>query len=313
MQSRFIFQKIGVACWLLALSVGCSRTDTDSGVAPDEACRVQTETSTLSGSGFNVKTLTTYSYDAAKQLTSQLESYTQSSGNGTIRLDYKYNAEGLVTQRTRTASENSGSTFIRTNSYQYENGRLVRDVHVDGSTTSTFSYSYDAGGRLVRYGIGGNTYSFTNGVLTDVDDKGAKAPVIADGRIVRLFVFNDGKQDFFIHYSYNAAGQLQKDYLGDAKGVDLNGYVNQYEYTSQPLKEPTPPALKGHPLIELFGKPGYRSRQIATAPKANKARDYTIDIQYKTNNKGYLTERISTTTGYEPRLSKIEYTYSNCQ
>ncbi len=255
--------------------------------------------------------VTAYTYDGAGRVAT--ESFTSTSGNTSLDV-YQYDANGFVTQ-LQAAQKTSSGEFKSTTTYQYESGRLIKQTYSSGSTQNTDSYSYDAAGKLTRHESPYITYSFTNGVLTSAVNKDSGKPyTITNGRIVRYSVFKYGNQDVYIIVEYNAAGQPVKDYFGDANGVNLNiNYTNAYEYTTQSLKAPSPPALKGHPVIELYGKEGYESRLVSTAPNANKARDYTVDYQYKTNSKGYITERTETRTGYQPSQEKTVYTFINCQ
>lgn len=303
MQSSRTLLKTGVVCLLLALIAGCNRSDTEPDVTPEVACRVQKATSP--------DEVTAYTYDGAGRTATGSFSYV----SGTTFLDvYQYDADGFVTQLQTTQKTSSGD-FKSTTTYQYESGRLTKKTRINSSAQDTDSYSYDAGGKLTRHESPYATYSFTNGLLTSAVDKGSGKPyTITNGRIAKAFVFKNGNQDVYIIAEYNAAGQLAKEYLGDANGVNLNiNDTNAYEYTTQSLKAPSPPALKGHPVIELYGKEGYISRIVSTAPNANKARDYTVDYQYKTNSKGYITELTRTRTGYQPSQQKTVYTFINCQ
>jgi hypothetical protein len=318
MQSRFIFQKIGVACWLLALSVGCSRTNTDSGVTPDEACRVQTETFTDA----NQRSQTTYTYDATGGLTSSLKSLTYANGIETYRNEYQYNANGFLTQYVLTTKSGSSESKT-TDTYQYENNRLIKHVSVSSpSAITTKTYTYDAAGVLAKHGIETSyavrNYLFTNGVLTSAETKssGKTYPAtVVNGRLTDEFLFDLGGGILvFLRSEYNAAGQLIKDYLTDAQGKENTVFSkNTREYTTQTLKNSESLVLKGHPVLSIYGTEGFISRLVAVYPKGYESQNQTIDYQYKTNAKGYITEQTATITGYQPRQFKTVYTFSNCQ
>jgi|GEM_PF-4297593 len=318
MQSRFIFQKIGIACWLLALSVGCSRTNTDIGVTPDEACRVQTKTFTDA----TRRSQTTYTYDATGGLTSSLESLTTTNGIETYRNEYQYNANGFLTQYVLTRKSGSSESKT-TNTYQYENNRLIKHVSVSSpSEITTKTYTYDAAGALAKHGIETSSsvrnYLFTNGILTSAETRssGKTYPAtVVNGRITNEFIYDDGFGFvIFLRAEYNAAGQLTQDYLTDAQGKENTVLSkNTREYTTQTLKNSASLVLKGHPVLSINGTEGFISRLVAVYPKGYESQNQTIDYQYKTNAKGYITEQTATITGYQPGQRKTVYTFTNCQ
>lgn len=318
MKQTRIFRNGWAVGLLLALSISCSRDNTDPGVTPDEACRVQTRTFTDA----TQRSQTAYTYDATGGLTSSFESFTATNGTTTYRDEYQYNADGFLTQHVLTTRSGSSDSKT-TDTYQYENNRLIKHISVSPySETTTKTYTYDAAGALAKYGIETSSevsnYLFTNGTLTSAETRssGKTYPAtVVNGRITNEFLF-DGGGGFvvFLRSEYNAAGQLTKDYLTDAQGKENTTFsLNTREYTTQTLKNSASLILKGHPVLSIRGTEGFISRIVAVYPKGYESNNQTIDYQYKTNSKGYITEQTGTITGYQPRQIKTVYAFSNCQ
>ncbi|GAB3703478.1 hypothetical protein GCM10027592_33550 [Spirosoma flavus] len=314
---RFLLQKIGLAFLLLVLHINCSRTSTDSNVTPDEACRVQTRTST----GPANKSLTTFTHDATGQLTSSLESFTYTSGIDTYRNDYQYDAAGFLTQKVYTYK--SGNSELKTTTtYQYENGRLVKATDTGTYTNGTKTYTYDATGALTKYinelSSLTTTYLFKDGILTSAEtvSDGKKYPAtVVNGRITNELILDLGKG--FLVYTrsdYNSAGQATRRYNTDAQGKENTTFpASTYEYTTQTLKDPSVIALKGHPTFLMHGVSAPLSRLTETYLPGYESRNRVVDYQYKTNSKGYLMEQTMNITGYQAGQAKTVITYSNCQ
>ena len=300
--------------------MGCSRTETESGVTPDDTCRLQTKTytqATASGS-FPLSSATSYTYNSAGNQVNVVESYNDDGLKYTFRTDYQYNGDGFLTQKVQTTTRQSGETKS-TDTYQYESSRLVKETSVSGSSTRTNTYIYDAGGKLAKQvytsGSSVTTYDFTNGVLTAKESKeGSKTypATVVNGRITREFGFNFGTGDRFIGSEYNAAGQRTKASIVDTQDkVDYTLLpVSLYEYEAQVLKDVSQPVFKGHPTLEIYGQPGTLRRQTENYG----TNTTTTDFVYKSNSKVYTTEQAFTTKGGSTNRQRVtKYTYSNCQ
>jgi YD repeat-containing protein len=238
-------------------------------------------TTTLAdGTASSARTTTTYGYDAAGNLTSEVTQGTSASANIAL-------------------------------SYEYTGGRLAKTTTQNASGTTTDTYTYDGSGRIATYNrttsIATEQYTYSNGVLTagTLRTNGVQSGTVtvANGRITQV-TYPGNTQ---IRYTYDANGSLTRI---DITALNLNFYY-LYERGTTAFVYPFPRPTNA-PDLNLYGKsdlPITRFAQYENNTLTNETR-----IQQQANSKNYLSVlTVASTTAGRTATTTQTFTYSNCQ
>src|ERR1019366_6418708 len=91
-----------------------------------------------------------------------------------LRVDYTHDADGQVVAATRY-SDVAGTQRVGQTQYAYDGGRVVSIAHIDGtgSTLASYTYAYDAAGRLTAETDNGATTTYSYDATNQLTQAGA--------------------------------------------------------------------------------------------------------------------------------------------
>jgi YD repeat-containing protein len=302
------------AAFLVLWVVGCKKSDDPLGPAASQACQLQTDVLTVTGS--NGRQVTTYTHNANGQLTSSVTALTLANGtasNARTTTTYTYDGAGNLTAETTQGTSTTTNSSI---SYEYASGRLAKSVEQDIDGTTTSQYTYNSAGQLATYTIteargtqpNVRQHTYTNGILTaavyTVGGVQSGTVAVSNGRIASLTF----PGDIQVRYTY-----------------DANGYVTRFEYvfggsttSSQTIEYGTGgflnplPVPTNAPETTLYGKTDLPVSRVASFQGATLLSETRVQTQK--NAKNYPTSiSISTTENGRTTASNQVFTYSNCQ
>jgi hypothetical protein len=296
--------------------------------ATSSVCRVVSIVgkSTTSGSK------TTYQVDSQNRLVQ--EKTENADGNNTLISSnttvYTYDADGFLTRSVRSywyATPSNSSLKEMTNTYAYQNGRMVKTelvmTTVGGtSSSSTTQYEYDAQGNVnkrINTSSAGlqETATFANGLATAITSNQATYTLNAQGFVAKR-VNTNGTSSV---YQYNAAGQNTVIENYNASGVKT-GYTT-YESVDRKLNTPTNPlGFKGHPTTvpATYGNNGLTAKLVTytidATGKETKTNEYSN--VYQGDSRGNVASYVYTSsflsgTSMVTTTGTYTYAYEGCQ
>lgn len=257
-------------CWLTG---GCSPND--QSIKSQAVCRIQRIAST-STNGTTAETV--YDYDPAGNLLSNVftQHYTNQSDLTTVTKYYTYDAASFLTHAvvTNLAKKTSpgGSSIWQvtsTTDYTYTYNRLTaytqRDERVEQvganspqsrTTTTTGTYTYDAGGQLTQTTGNGLTTTYQNGKV--VGYLSTSPFTVENGLVTKAWFPGTNSAGGPANLTQNLQYDEQRRIIRYQEAVNdsLTTYYTQ-EWQTGKLAEQSLPLFKGHPVVQLpFGELG---------------------------------------------------------
>ena len=316
---------------LLSIVISCKQSTSTDVTPADLSCQVQAINAVGVEFGTTFTTGTAFNYDAKGQLTSVVESNSNTTGNPTSRTTetYTYDNSGYQTAYKYVYTYPGYSDDTDNYTYEYTNGRLSKQT--DQATTSylqatyTGTYTYDAAGALTqllsstagKITLGGITTAYTNsftalyanGMLTVqkvlVNGKETATYTVENGRITTE-TSSDGTKT---RYTYDAGGYQTKKELLTASGTVTSSTTTEYGAT--PAPKSVYPASKGFPVYQpYYGNNDRVVSRVSTTSGGKLSDDY--QYQYQLNSKGYPTKATRKNAVINSTRTTT-YTYANCQ
>lgn len=311
---------------LLLTVISCQKADD---AAPASACKLARYVAADVGSQGSSTYEILYTYDAAGHLIDQRSQSltTPKTGpkrSGTSRQTLVYDGAGFLTSQSNTyEGTEGGKTTVQSskNTYDYANGRLVKDARRDIGTAgevsnSSTAYEYDSNGKIAKLTSDsrGTLYiqTFTSGVLTkllirDVNGVETQPATINSQGLITKYVRGSTSYDTYEYDSQQRVVREEHWFNGKLNSYRLNEYDDKIAALYSAI-----PAFKGHPLVESSGKYNITRYTLYGLDGAGliKKQGDTV-YQYTYNAKGYpleytYSDAVSGLTG------KVTFTLTDC-
>jgi YD repeat-containing protein len=308
---------------------GCKKADEANPAASCKLTRqLYSSTTSLGTYLYDVQ----YSFDASGRFTGQSSQTVNTPKTGakttsSSKQTLVYDADGFLTsQNTTYESTESGKTTVQSNSktYEYADGRLVKDVGRDIATTgdvgnSSTKYEYESNGKIAKITLDsrGTLYiqTFTNGLLTKYLVRATNgtetqpATINSQGLITK----NVRGSTSYDTYEYDTQQRVVRE--ENWFNNKLNSYrLNEYDDKKAAFGS-TNPVFKGHPVVVTNGKYVNNATRYTTygldgvTGLMKKQYDYVYTFAY--NAKGYPTE-YTMTDAVSGQTAKTVFTLVDC-
>jgi hypothetical protein len=286
----------------------------------------------------------TYGYDEKGNLVSSTSSYNYKFSDGktstsTSSTSNQFNDDGFIIRSlysgNSTNSDGTVSNYTRNTDYQYDNGRLIKEINATADNGKakdyTFSYEYDGQGQLTKVNNGYDNsytkYEWSGNKMqkmTTVDAYGnSESPFLEfnqDGLLVKS-IETYGSSTDEMRYTYDTRGNNVRTER-HINSKPSSAWTNEFDGKKNPYT-PTYAKFKGHPVVIRI-QPEYAPKENITKSSYYQANAVSGAWElsnssvntYDYNGQDFPVDQITKNfdkTGIETSTRRESYEYQGCQ